>query len=74
MPFFKRRKIPKPLFNLVIILLKEITTTPKPYIYGQDVVGLLSLRRPPFNLEKMVWVIVRLQGVLRGLWELERKS
>lgn len=75
MPFFKRRrKIPEPLFSLAIIPLKKITTTPKPYFCGQDVVGLLFLRRPPFNLQKMVWVTVRLQGVFGGLWELEGKS
>lgn len=72
--FQKREKIPKPLFSPVIILLKEMTTTPKPYFCGQDVVGLLFLHRPPFSLQKLVWVTVRLQGVSGGLWELEGKS
>lgn len=45
--FQKREKIPKPLFSPVIILLKETTTTPKPYSCGQDVVGLLFFTGHP---------------------------
>lgn len=51
--------------------MKETTTTPKPYFCGQDVVRLLLLPRPPFNLQKLLWVTARLQGVLGGFWELE---
>lgn len=75
MPFFKRgRKIPTPLFSLVIILFKETAATFQPYFCGRDVVGLLFLGKPPFNLQKLVWVMIRLQAGLRGLWGWEGRS
>lgn len=74
MPLFKReRKIPTPLFSLVILLFKETATTSKPYFCGRDVVGPLFLCRPPFSLQKLVSVMIRLQTGLRGLWGVEGK-
>lgn len=40
----RERKLAKPLFNPIIIRLKEITTTLPPYLCGQDVGRLLFLQ------------------------------
>lgn len=45
----RERKLAKPLFNpIIIIRLKEITTTLTPYLCGQDVGRLLFL--PPTEM------------------------